>query len=126
MLAFASALAGCPEFLPIDIDSQGVNVTTYLLGAGGKPGSVVVVNRDRLQHARLSLTALGMGTLYALRLLAATPDSTTGVTFGGASVGSEGRWTAKSEERIRDGVVTVPRMSAVVLRSVHWPARASN
>jgi hypothetical protein len=119
MLAFTTALADNSEVLPVDIDTQGVNLTTYALGAGGKPRSVVIVNRDSSQDAHLSFAELGMGGVSALRLLAPSPDSTTGVTFGGASVNSEGGWTAKKEEHIHDGVVSVPRMSAVVLHSAN-------
>jgi hypothetical protein len=117
MLAFAAASANCPEILPIDLDTNGINMTTYVLGADGEPRSVVVVNRDRLQDARLSITELGLGTVLALRLLAPSPDSNTGLTLGSSAVDSEGRWTAKTEERIHDGTVAVPRMSGLVLRS---------
>jgi hypothetical protein len=117
MLAFATALAGCPQVLPIDIDAQGVNLTAYVFGADGKARSSVVVNKDSSKDAHLSIAELGLGNVVALRLLAPSPDSTFGVTFGGAAVTPEGRWKAKSEEPIHDGRLTVPRMSAVVLRS---------
>jgi hypothetical protein len=124
MLAFAAASGDRPEILPIDLDTNGINMTAYVLGAAGKPHSVVVVNKDSLQDASLSIVELGMGTVSALRLLAPSPDSSKGVTFGGSEVDSEGRWTAKTEERIHDGIVTIPRTSAVVLRSVDQPASA--
>jgi hypothetical protein len=124
MLAFAAASADCPEILPIDIDTQGINMTAYLLGAGGKPGCVVIVNRDSSQDAHISIAELEMRAVFALRLLAPSPDSTTGVTFGGSAVDPEARWAAKTEEHIEDGAVTVPRMSAVVLRSINQPAAA--
>jgi hypothetical protein len=119
MLAFTAALADDSELLPVDIDLQGVNLTAYVLGAGGKPRSVVIVNQDSSQDAHLSFAELEMGGVSALRLLAPSPDSTTGVTFAGASVNSEGSWTAKKQEYIHDGVVSVPRMSAVVLHSAN-------
>jgi hypothetical protein len=116
MLAFATALGGCHEVLQIDIDAQGVNLTAYALGTEGKPRSVVVVNRDSSQDAHLSITELGMDNVLALRLLSASSDSKK-VTFGGGYVSAEGQWMAKNEERIHEGSVTVPRMSAVVLRA---------
>jgi hypothetical protein len=70
-------------------------LTAYALGDGGRPRSVVVINRDSAQPS---------------------PDNKTDVTFGGAAVAPDGRWKAKTEERIRDGSVTLPKMSAVVLR----------
>jgi hypothetical protein len=117
MLAFATAMSGCREVLPVDLNAQGTNLTAYVLGAGGRPSSVVVVNRDSAQDATLSVAELGMGNVSALRLAAPAADSKTSVTFGGAAVDANGRWTAKSQDHIRDGSITVPRMSAAVLRS---------
>jgi len=123
MLAFATARAGSSEALPVDIDTQGLNLTAYALGAGGKPRALVVVNRDSSRDAQLAIEEMGMGSVQALRLLAPSADSKIGVTFGGASVDAEGQWTAKNEELIHDGVVSVPRMSAIVLRSVDQDGR---
>jgi hypothetical protein len=117
MLAFATAMDGNHELLPIEIDSQGVNLTAYALGSKGKPLCTVIVNRDSTHDAQVSTVGLGIRSALALRLLAPSPDSKTEVTFGGASVNAEGRWTAKSNEHIRGGKVIVPRMSAAVLRS---------
>jgi hypothetical protein len=117
MLAFATAHAGCAEMLPIDFDNQGVNLNAYVLGVGGQPRSVVAVNLDNSADAHLSIAELGMGSVLALRLLAPSPESKTGVTFGGTSVDPDGRWMVMSQEHIHDGVAPVPRMSAVVLRS---------
>lgn len=124
MLAFAEARRGCTQIFPIDVDSQGVNLTAYVLGDGGKARAVVAVNRDTTRDARLSIAELGMSDATALRLLSPSPDSKTGVTFGGASVDAEGRWTAKSREQVHGGGVTVPRMSAVVLLSSDHGASA--
>ncbi len=123
MLAFVAAVAGSPEILLIDFDPQGINLTIYVCGAGGKPRTVVVVNRDRSQDAEISIAELGMGRAIAHRLLAPSSDSRSGVTFGGASVNADGRWTPTSAEHIHDALVTVPRMSAVVIRSLATEAR---
>ncbi len=117
MLAFANAVAECNEIMSTEIDSPGANLTAYVLGAGGKLCCVVIVNRDSSRDAHVSIAELEMGHVSALRLLAPSPNSKTDVTFGGASVDAEGRWSAKSKERIRVGNVAIPRMSAVVLRS---------
>ncbi len=82
----------------------------------GRPRSVVVINRDSAQEAHLSLAELGTGAVTALRMTAPSPDNKTDVTFGGAAVAPDGRWKAKTRERIRDGSVTLPKMSAAVLR----------
>ena len=118
MLAFATAIAGCSEILPVDVDTKGVNLTTYVLGAAGKPRCAVIVNRDKSWDAHLSISELNIGPVFALRLLAPSPESKAEVTFGGASVDPDGQWKAMTEERIHDGTVTVPRISAAVLRSV--------
>jgi hypothetical protein len=119
MLAFAAAVAGCNECLPTDFDTQGINMTAYVLGAGGKPRSVVVVNRDSSHDVQLSIEELDMNSVSVMRMAAPSPDSKTDVTFGGASVDPDGRWKAKSQERIRNGGVTVPRMSAILVRSAN-------
>jgi hypothetical protein len=116
MLAFAAARAGCEELLPIDIDTRRDNVTGYALGSAGKPRSLVVVNRDKSQDAHVSFTELKMGTVSALWLMAPSVESKSDVTLGGTSVDAEGQWKAKNREHIRGGSVTVPKMSAVVLR----------
>ncbi len=124
MLAFALAMKGCREVLPLDFEAQGTSLTAYALGAGGRVRSVVAVNRDTSQDARLSISQLGMGRVSAFRMKAPAPDSKTDVTFGGASVDPEGRWKAKTQERVSDGTVTVPKMSAVVLCSTDHHAHA--
>lgn len=116
MLAFATASAGCGEILPIDLNTRGINLTAYVLGAAGKPVSVVVINKDSSQDAHLSIAELEMGTVSAFRLLAPSGDSTANVTFGGTVVDPDGHWKPAHRESIRDGSFAIPRMSAVVLR----------
>jgi hypothetical protein len=98
-------------------DNRGINMTTYVLGTGGKPRSVVIVNKDSLQDAHLSIRELGMNTVTTLRLIAPSAASKTGITFGDSAVDPDGRWKAGTKEEIRDGAVAIPRMSAIVLRS---------
>jgi len=118
MLAFAAAARDCPEALPIDFDAQGVNMTAYALGRDGKPRCVVAVNKDSAQDAHLSIEQLEMDETYALRLTAPSARSRTGITLGGSVVDAEGGWRAASREVIRGKAVMVPRMSAVVVRTV--------
>jgi len=117
MLAFAAACAGCHQLLPLEADLESESVTAYVLGSGGKPRSVVIVNRDRIQDARVSVVDLGMRDVSILRLLAPSAESTTAVTLAGAGVDESGRWKPKSKDKLRDGAVTVPRMSAAILRA---------
>lgn len=117
MLAFATALAGSPRMLPLAIDGAPDTLTAYAFAAGGKPRSVVLVNTDRGGGAQVSVAGLGMAGASILRLSAPAPESTSGVTFGGAAVDDAGRWKAKSQERLHAETVAVPRMSAAVLRA---------
>jgi len=116
MLAFAKAFAGCDALLPLDFDANNINCTAYAMGSAGKPLSIVVVNRDSSQDIDMSIAELGMGSMSAQRLVAPAVDSKTSVTFAGGSVDTRGVWKPVSHEMIRNGRVTVPHMSAVVLR----------
>ena len=117
MLAFASAISGCDEVLPVDVDTQGANITAYVLGTGGKPRSVAIVNRDATRDGTVSIRQLGMANASVLRLSSPAADSTVGVTFGGASVDQDGVWKAETRERCQSGIVPVPHMSAAILRA---------
>jgi hypothetical protein len=114
MLGFVTALAHSSHLLPVAFDDRGINLTIYVSGEPGRPRSAVVVNRDPLQDANVSVVELRMGKGLAYRLLAPSPDSKTGITFGGEAVGDHGRWTATAGEQIHNGYLNVPRMSAVV------------
>jgi hypothetical protein len=116
MLAFAEARKDCTEMLPDSLDMKRMNATAYVLGASGKPVSAVIVNRDSSQEAHFSLRSLAIGDVSALWLTAPSPDSKTGVTFGGSSVDANGHWAATRKEQIRSDALSVPAMSAVVLR----------
>lgn len=119
MLAFATAVSGCAEMLAVDFDSRGINLTGYACGAGRRIQSIVLVNRDKTQDASLSIGELGMGEMIAYRLLSDSPNSEEGVTFGNSSIDPEGKWAPQKPEYIRDARLRVPRMSAIVLRSMH-------
>jgi hypothetical protein len=121
MIAFRTACAGCDQLLPLEADNLPESLTAYSLAAAGKtPHSVVIVNTDAANDAHVSVAGLGAGLgmkhASVLRLLAPAAESTAGVTFAGAAVDESGRWKPKSKEKLSDGTVTVPRMSAVVLR----------
>jgi hypothetical protein len=117
MLAFAKAAAGCFQAMPVEVETQGIDVTAYALGTHDKLRSAVVINRNRTRHATISLRETSIVRASILRLVAPSPENKSDVTFGGAAVDAEGRWTAKSTELIQRGTVSVPPMSAVVVRS---------
>jgi Glycosyl hydrolase family 79 C-terminal beta domain len=118
MLAFATAFAGCHQLLPLKAgDGSSDTFAAYVLGAGGKARSVVLVNTDRAADVRISLAGIGMDRGDVLRLAAPAAESTAGVTFGGASVDGTERWKAAHTEHLRRATVNVPKMSAVVVRA---------
>jgi len=80
---------------------------------------------DSATVARVSLSNLKLKHATVLRLVAPAADSKTGVTFGGAIVGADGRWKAVSPEQVRDGDVAVSPMSAAVLLGSHASGNGS-
>ena len=116
MLAYATACAGCHQILPHQPDNLSETLTAYSFGAAGRPRSAVIVNTDAANDAHVSVAGLGMKHASVLRLRAPAAESTAGVTFAGAAVDESGRWKPKSKEKLSDGTVTIPRMSAAVLR----------
>ena len=119
MLAFANAFAGCHQLMPLESASIGESTHVYVLGAQGKPRNVVIINMDSSTTAHASLAGLNIEHANVLRLLAPAPDSKTGVTFGGTSVDARGHWNAVTRERITNGNVSVPPMTAAVIVAAH-------
>ena len=117
MIAFATACAGCDQLLPLEADNLPESLTAYsFAGSRQKARSVVIVNTDAASDAHVSVADLGMKHASVLRLIAPAAESTAGVTFAGAAVDESGRWKPKGKEKLGDGTVTVPRMSAAVLQ----------
>jgi hypothetical protein len=117
MLAFAKAAEGCSQVIPVEVEAQGIDVTVYALGTRNKPLSVIVINRDRTRDATISLHETGIVRASTLSLVAPSPESTSDITFGGAAVDAEGKWTAKRAEIVQSGMISAPPMSALVIRS---------
>ena len=117
MLAFAHAVRACDQVIPTQLDNRETNLTTYLLGTERRPRSAVVINKDSFQDVRLSIDGLGLRKPVGMRLQSSSFDSRSGVTFAGAIVDGTGRLIASKLEPIQPSQVTVPRMSAIVIRS---------
>ena len=118
MLAFATAFAGCHQLFPLETEGQAESLRTYALGANGEPRSAVIVNLDMSMDAEVSIAGLGMKRARVLRLLAPSAESKSGVTLGGAQVGSDGRWRATSNEFVHGGEIAVPHLSAALVISM--------
>jgi hypothetical protein len=121
MLAFAVAMRGSSQVLPVDFDPRGLNLTGYACGSDGVPHALILINRDSSQDAHMSLAELRMGELIAYRLVSPAADSKSRVTFGGSSVKTDGGWRPEDPEPIRDSRVTIPRLTAVVLCASNKP-----
>lgn len=115
MLAFAVARQGCMEAMLIEVPESATNITAYALGSGGNVRSVVLINRGEYD-SRLSLGSMGLRHPRAMRLLAPSISSTSGVTFAGAAVDDSGHWIATKVDRVNGTDVLLSKMSAVVLR----------
>jgi hypothetical protein len=117
MLAFSIANRGCTEAMMVEVPESTNNITAYALGKSGKVRSAVLINRGE-SDARVSVAGLGLNhRLTAMRLLAPSGDSKTDVTFAGASVDADGKWTPARTEHVLGTDVPVPKMTAVVVRS---------
>lgn len=115
MLAFAAAFAGCSQIFPLESPIQDSSIAAYVLGAAGRPRSVVVVNRNQTKSAQFSLADLRLPPSVLLRLQAPQMLSTSGVTFAGAQVDATGHWQPATREAVQSAHISVPAMSAAVL-----------
>lgn len=115
MLAFAQASSGFHQMFPLKSDNFGDGVSAFAFGADGKPRSAIILNRSKAS-VRISVGDLGLEHTSVMRLTAPAPESKAEVSFGGAVVDSDGRWRAKSKEKLHDVSILVPAMNAVVLR----------
>jgi hypothetical protein len=116
MLTFTLARQRCTELYPLEVPDSLHDLSAYVLGAAGKVRSVVVVNRG-VSDARVSVAALGLNRqLNAIRLQAPSASSTSGITLAGSEVDANGKWSPGTIEHTASSDVSVPGMSAVVLR----------
>lgn len=118
MLAFAAAKTGCSQAMRVEVPETLPNITAYALGSAAKVSSAVLINRGD-DDVRCSVAGLSLGShVTAMRLLAPSSTSQTGVTFAGSSVQPSGRWKPTHTEHIIGSDVPVPGWSAVVLRDL--------
>ena len=114
MLLFA--YAGRGSLVPIH--GQGKSLRAFAILGKGNERRVVLVNKNLVHAAHVRIATTGR-TATILRLSAPSADSKTGITFGGASVDSNGRWApglgqsaALKSNRL---VVQLPAASAAVV-----------
>jgi hypothetical protein len=119
MLAFAQASRG--ECLATDYDAGGVNLTAYAVQHGDGRLSVVLINKDANTDADITIAAdRSLHHAAALRLTGRALDRADGVTLGGATVASDGRWHSKEVEALHvtggSCEVHVPAASAAIVK----------
>ena len=116
MLAFAAAREGNTEIRGLTLPVEMQELTAYALGNNGEVRSVVIINRGS-REGTISLSGLGLRHPSGMRLSAPAADSTSGITFAGSAVEATGHWAAAQIERVAASTISVPGMSAVVLRA---------
>ncbi|HZY74307.1 MAG TPA: glycosyl hydrolase family 79 C-terminal domain-containing protein, partial [Edaphobacter sp.] len=117
MLAFSRASKG--NRVAAEAQAGDLNLSSYAV-ADGRQVTVTLINKDRERGAAVDLRCKGrIAKATAMRLVAPSLESSTGVTLGGAAVGGDGTWKAKQDEALRvvSGVarVAVPPGSAAIV-----------
>jgi hypothetical protein len=118
LLLFAQAAQG--HLVPAHLTNAPVGLTAYA-ARDGDSLNVTVINTDASQPVSLTIDSGGAyHSGHVLRLNGPALASTTGVTLGGAAVGSDGAWTPTLTEKpqFMDQKITldVPAASAAVVR----------
>lgn len=115
MLAFKEAGRG--KILPTTVKCAANMTAHATLGIDGKV-HVLLTNKD-LTKSIVAHLASGRAKGSVNRLLAPSADAKTGITFAGASVDADGKWTAKTSELIggsgTDLTIALPAGSAAVV-----------
>jgi len=117
MLAFAFARHGCSQAIPLRLTGAGEHLSAYALGAKGEALSLVIINRDTERDFEIDSSEFNLKGSKVYRLSASSIDSTSGVTFAGAAVRSDGGWHATVSEPAKHGTAMITRASAAVIRS---------
>ncbi|HTT18473.1 MAG TPA: glycosyl hydrolase family 79 C-terminal domain-containing protein [Candidatus Sulfotelmatobacter sp.] len=118
MLAFARGSAG--EIIESQLSAGKLNLAAYATLQRHKQLCITLINKESEFDGSITIErTLPFRTGSVLRLSAASLESSTGVSFGGAMVKSDGTWRAEAEEKIRasDGrvVLRLPAASAAVV-----------
>jgi hypothetical protein len=121
MLAFEQGGKG--QRITADYDAHGINLTAYGVMNGSSP-SVTIINKDFTHDAAVEIHGLprslpGFKRCEAIRLTAPSLQSKDKITLGGASVDSNGKWSATMLESVPGDhtrwTIQVPMGSAAIL-----------
>jgi hypothetical protein len=119
MLLFATAGAGHLVRTDTDGADSGLPLATYGLKSREGTLKVIALNKSLDTDVTLAIDARGARKGSVMRLAASRASDTTGITFGGSTVGKDGSWTPAPPETVtaRRGVLTlaVPKASGALL-----------
>jgi hypothetical protein len=91
MLLFKQAAQG--SMVPLTLNAGTVNMTAYGTVGTDKTLRVTVINKDQTNNATVQITPPAIYTsATVMTMTAPSVTSTSGITVGGASVGSDGSW----------------------------------
>jgi hypothetical protein len=93
MLLFAYAGRGWL----VPIHQQGTSLRAFAVRGTGDERRVILISKDLAQNAYVRITTTGQKATI-VRLTAPSVESKTGITFGGASVDSNGNWAPRLTE----------------------------
>jgi hypothetical protein len=115
MLLFA--YAGRGSLVPIH--GQGTSLRAFAIRGTGNERRVVLVNKDLAKNVLVRIATEGHKATV-LRLTAPSAESKTSITFGGASIDSNGHWAPRLTQSVtlksNRLVVQVPAASAAVIQ----------
>lgn len=119
MLAFKYGAAG-GTIIPVKVDAKReLNCNAYACSANGIY-TMTIINKERKRDLTLSVYAgKTVNSISVMRLVAPAVNSTTGISFAGASVQNDGSFSPVSKEESQIGKsnfeIKVPAASAAVI-----------
>lgn len=113
MLLFHSALPG--RLVPVEVNAPG-NLTAYGVLQDSHTLRVVLINKDEQKTMNVAITAQPYRKASALRLVGPSPSATSGITFGGKAVSTNGKWSPGPRQNVPfssgEFHITLPAASA--------------
>jgi hypothetical protein len=118
MLAFKYGATG-GVMIPVDAGTKNYNYNAYACKTSAGY-MLTIINKEQQQNISLAVsTGKTIATVNIMRLAAPSVNSTTGITFAGAAVKSDGSFAPVSTENTKPNnnsfVITIPAASAVVV-----------
>jgi hypothetical protein len=119
MLAFSPVCGS--QRIPVTYSAGGANFSAYASHTAQGHMILTLINKESSIPATATVSSsLPIAEASFMRLSGSSINSTTGVTFGGATVSAEGRWepTRTESVHVSNGavVIEVPAASAAVVK----------